>query len=201
MVDAIDLRFTEDLADLAVEALRGFQVVPERLLDDDPSPAAVVKLVIQPGPPELGHDRGELRGLGGQVVEVVAAGPVFLVDLFQTRGQRVEALGIVEVESLVRDPLGERAPGVLIERLDAAELLERRPDLGPERLVVERPPTDGQQHELVRQQVGPPQLVESRDDLAMGEIACRPEQHQDRWVGDALEAKALAQDVGDRLRA
>ncbi len=201
VVDAIDLRLAEDLADLAVEPLRGVQVVPERLLDDDPPPAAVVMLVVEPDPPELGDELGELRGLGGEVVEVVAARPVFLVDLVEPRGQGVEALRVVEVESLVGDALGERAPGVLVERQDAAELLERLADLGPERLVVVRPPTDGQQHELVRQQVGPPQLVEGRDDLAMGEVAGRPEQDQDRRIRDALEAKALAQDVGGRLRA
>ncbi len=33
--------------------------------------------------------------------------------------------------------------------------------------------------ELVRQQVGPPQVVERRDDLAMGEVAGGAEQHED----------------------
>ena len=50
VVDAIDLRLAEDLADLAVEALGRLEVVAERLLDDDPPPAAVVALVIEARP-------------------------------------------------------------------------------------------------------------------------------------------------------
>ena len=55
VVDAIDLRLAEDLADLAVEPLRRLEVVTERLLDDDPPPAAVVVLVVESDPPELGR--------------------------------------------------------------------------------------------------------------------------------------------------
>ena len=132
---------------------------------------------------------------------MVAARPVLVVDVGESLDQAIEARRIVEIQSLIGDVLCERAPGVLVERLDAAETLERLVDLGPERLIVVWPSTDGQQHELVRQEVGPPQLVEGRDDLAMGEIAGGPEQDQDRRVRDALQPKPFAQDVGDRLRA
>ena len=83
VVDAIDLRLAEDLADLAVEPLGRIEVVPERLLDDDPPPAAVVVLVIEPDPAELGHDVGELRRLRREVEQPVAAGPALLVDLVE----------------------------------------------------------------------------------------------------------------------
>ena len=80
VVDAVDLLLAEDLADLAVQPLRRLEIVAERLLDDDPPPAAVVPLVVEPDPPEPGDDAGELRGLDGQIEQVVAAGPVLLVD-------------------------------------------------------------------------------------------------------------------------
>ena len=51
----------------------------------------------------------------------------------------------------------------------------------------------------MREQVGPPQLVDGRDDLAVGEVAGRPEQDDDRRVRHALEPQALAQDVLGRL--
>ena len=51
------------------------------------------------------------------------------------------------------------------------------------------------------QQVRPPQVVDRRDDLAVGEVAGRPEQDEDRRVRHALQAQALAQDVLDRLGA
>ena len=76
VVDAIDLRLAEDLADLAVEPLRGLEVVAERLLDDDPPPAAVMALVVEPDAAELADDLGELGRLGGEVEEPVAAGAV-----------------------------------------------------------------------------------------------------------------------------
>jgi hypothetical protein len=53
----------------------------------------------------------------------------------------------------------------------------------------------------VRQQVRAPQVIERRHDLAVGEIAGRSEKYEDRRIRDALEAQALTQDVGDRLRA
>ena len=91
VVDAVDLRLAEDLADLAVEPLGRLEVVAERLLDDDPPPAAVVLLVVEPAPPELADDLGELRRLGREVEEVVAARPVLEVDLVEPLGQAVEA--------------------------------------------------------------------------------------------------------------
>ena len=62
VVDAVDLRLVEDLADLAVEPLRRLEVVPERLLDDDPRPAAVVPLVVEADAAELGDDLRERDG-------------------------------------------------------------------------------------------------------------------------------------------
>ena len=145
---------------------------------------------------------GELRGLGGEVVEVVAARPVLLVDLRRAAwpGYRSPSDRRSRVARSVMRSANERQASSSsgLTRLNCSSDVA---DLGPERLVVVRPPADGEQHELVRQQVGPPQLVEGRDDLAMGEVAGRPEQDQDRRIRDALEAEALAQDVGDRLRA
>ena len=124
VVDAVDLRFAEDLADLAIEPLRGIEVVPERLLDDDPPPAAVVPLVIEPDPTELGHDLRELRRLRREVVQAVAAGTLLLVDVVEARREDVETGRIGEVAAVVADPLAERAPDGLVDREHAAVLLE-----------------------------------------------------------------------------
>ena len=92
-------------------------------------------------------------------------------------------------------------PGRFVERQHAAELLERGPDLRAERVVVVLAPADGEDDELVRQQVRPPQLVERGQDLAVGEVAGRTEQDEDRRIRHALQAQALAQDVLRGLRA
>ncbi len=105
VVDAVDLRLAEDLADLAVEPLRRLEVVPERLLDDDPPPAAVVVLVVQPDPPELRDDLGELRRLRGEVEQPVPARAVLLVERVAGVGEDLEAGRVGEVEAEVADPL------------------------------------------------------------------------------------------------
>ena len=198
VVDAVDLRLAEDLADLPVEPPGRIGVVPERLLDDDPPPAAVVVLVIEPGAAELAGDLGELRGLGRQVVQPVAPGPALLVEPVEAGGQRVEAGRIGEVEVLVADPPGERRPGILLDRQDAAELVQRAANVCAERFVVVRSPADRQEDELVRQQVRAPQLEERRDHLSVGEVAGAAEQDEDGRVRDALEPEALAEDVLER---
>ncbi len=80
VIDPVDLRLAEDLADLAVQADRRDQVVAERLLDDDPPPAALVVLVVEADPAQLADDLGERRRLRREVVEVVATGVLVLVD-------------------------------------------------------------------------------------------------------------------------
>ncbi len=200
MVDAVDLRLAEDLADLAVELLGRLEVVAERLLDDHPTPAAVVALVVQPDPPELADELGELRGLRREVVEPIAPRALGVVELVEPRRERLETIRVVEIEPVIADRLPERLPGGLVERQGPTELLQRRPDLVAERVVVERSAPDRQQHEFVRQQVRPPQVVHRRDDLAMGQVAGRPEQDEDRGIRHALQAQALAEDVRRRLR-
>src|ERR1700733_1557222 len=49
VIDAEDLVFVEDLVDLVVESSGGFEVVAERLLDDDTDPVFAVATVAGPG--------------------------------------------------------------------------------------------------------------------------------------------------------
>ena len=125
VVDAVDLPLAEDLADLAVEADRRLEVVAERLLDDDPPPAALVALVVEARPAQLGDDLGERRRLRREVEEPVAAGALLLVDLVEALGEAVVTRGVGEVAAVVDDPLGELVPRVVVDGLDAAVLVER----------------------------------------------------------------------------
>jgi hypothetical protein len=195
VIDPVDLRLPEDLADLAVQADRRVEVVAERLLDDDPAPAALVPLVIQADPAELGDDLGELRRLRREVVEVVARRALLAVDRLEGRDQLVEARRVGEVAALVADPRREESPGRLVEREDPRELLERLSVLGPKGVIVVVPSADRQDDELVGQEIRPPELVEGRDHLAMSEVAGRPEQDQGAGVGHALEAEPPAKRV------
>ena len=197
VIDPVDLRLAEDLADLAVEPDRRVEVVAERLLDDDPPPAALVPLVVEPDPAQLGDDLGELptagsRGSRGGCRGCSARGR-------SPRGvlaSRSKPAASAKSQRSVADPRRERPPGGLVERQDPRVLLERRPVLGPEgRRRRTRAGRCARSDELVRQEVRPPQLVQRRNDLAVGEVAGRPEQDEDARVRDALEAEALAERV------
>ena len=199
VVDAVDLRLAEDPEHLAVELLRRVEVPPERLLDDDPPPPAVVLLVVQPAAPELLDDLGKGRGLRRQVEQDVVPGRHLLVHRLEALGHRVEEIVVREVALDVGDPRQEVPLHVGLE-LDPAVDVERAGDVLPERLVVERPPPDGEEGPVGRQEVGPPELGQRREDLAVREVAGRPEQDHDVRVRHALQAEALPQRVDVAVR-
>ena len=101
---------------------------------------------------------------------------------------------------VVDDPLRELRPDGFVDREDPAVLVERGAVVGPDRVVLERAAAEPDEHELVGQEVRAPELVEGRDDLAMREVARRPEEHERGRVGHALEAQALPQRVVEGLR-
>ena len=199
VVDPVDLLLAEDLAHFAVEADRRLEVAPERLLDDDPAPAAAVHLVVEAGPAELADDLREGRRLRREVVEAVAGGPLLLVVRVEVGAQVRVRGGIVEVGLEIGDPLRERIPDLRVERQHPAVLVERGLDLGPERSVGVRPPADRHEHELVGQQVRPPELEQGRDDLAVGQVAGPAEEDEHERVGHPLEAQAFAERVLEAL--
>ena len=59
VVDAVDLTFAEDFANLSVELHCGIKVATEGLLDDDASPATLTRLVIEPCSAETANDLWE----------------------------------------------------------------------------------------------------------------------------------------------
>ena len=194
VVDAVDLRLAEDAEHLAVELLRGVEVAPERLLDDDPAPPAVVLLVVEAAPTELADDLRERRRLGRQVEQQVGARLVLQVHPLETLRERVEGGVVAEVAPVVRDPLEELALHLRLE-LDPAVGVERPGDVLAERRVVVRPPPDGEEPPVGGQEVRPPELGERREDLAVGQVAGRPEQDDDVGIRHPLEAEALPQRV------
>ena len=200
MVDAVDLRLAEDAAHFLVQPVGRFEIVAEWLLDDDPPPTRAVDLMVEPDAAQLGHDLGERRRLRREVVEAVAARAVLAVHVVESPRQLVEPFRIVEVAALIGHSVTECLPGGLVEGQDPRVLFECSADLLAERFVVVGPAADRQQHELVGQQVRPPQLVERGDDLAMSQVAGGTEQGNDGRIRDALQPKAIAERVLHRAR-
>ena len=186
VVDAEDVPGGEDVVDQVVELLGRRQVVPERLLDDDPAPAARLAVVGHAGALHLLEHGREGGRRDRQVERRVALRAVRAVELAQRVGERVEGVVVVEAARQELDRLGEPRPGRLAE-LGARALL--RGGAG-ERLEVAVTPVaarEAEQHEARRQQTTVREVVHRRDELLLGQVAGHAEDHQHARVGHPWE--------------
>jgi hypothetical protein len=109
VIDAEDLLLGEVLLQGRVQLQRRLQVAAEGFLHHDARPAAPF-LAGDARPADVGGDGHVLRRRDRQVEQPVAAGPVFLVQLFQVLRQAlVVGRGVVH-NRLVVDPAGEILP-------------------------------------------------------------------------------------------
>jgi hypothetical protein len=105
----------EDRVDQRVEFARGFEVVPERLLDDDPPPAAAFGVVGHLRARHLvEHDREGGRR-DRQVERGVALDAVGVLELDQLGRERVECVVVVERAGQEAQRVGDPPPDVLAE--------------------------------------------------------------------------------------
>ena len=161
---------------ISLSSIADCQVVPERLLDDDPPPLVAV-LGREAGPGELlAHHRERRRG-DGQVERVVAAGAADPVEVLDGLLQAVERLVVAEAARHEPEPLGEAVPHVLPERR-AGVLADGVVDDLAEVLRV--PVTAGEpgQREARRQEAAVGQVVDRRHQLLARQVAGHPEDHQ-----------------------
>ena len=146
-----------------------FEVVPERLLDDDAPPAAVVG-AGQAAALELLADRREEGRRDGQVERLVAAGAPLGLEGVHRLGQQVEGRRVVEDAGHEAEALGEGAPHVLAERR-AGVLLDGLVDDLAEVLVGPVAPREADEREARRQQTPVGEVVDGRHELLAGEVA------------------------------
>jgi hypothetical protein len=172
--------------DLRVELTRGLQVVPERLLDDDPPPATTLAVVGHLGARHLFQHGRERGRWDGEVERRVALDAVTVLELDELRGEGVERRVVVEGAGQEAQRVGDAPPDVLAElgagmllRSFAGELLE----------LTRRPVATGEaeQYESRRQQAAVAEVVDSGDQLLAGEVAGHPEHDEGAGVGDAGE--------------
>ena len=72
MVDPVDLVGPKKAQEIAIKGQRTGQVVPERLLDDDPRPGTFLLAPDQPGAGQAFHDGTEKFRIGCQVEQAIA---------------------------------------------------------------------------------------------------------------------------------
>jgi hypothetical protein len=183
MVDPINLIFAERLQDFGVERPGRIEVVAERLLDNDPAPAALA-LFGKPCGAEAGNRRAEQTIGYRKVEEIIARGPGCLVQFGQTFAEAPIGLRILQIAREVRHPIGEPAPRILVNVIDAK--------LGPaprDRLVHHlgqalgpicgrsRRRANSNKPELSGQTLGAHQVIECRHQQAFGQVAAGTEDH------------------------
>src|SRR5260370_20561105 len=120
VVDAVNLIFFGNLAQLLVESFGRFQVVTEGLFDNDPAPV-LAGLLHQSRGRELLHDGPEIIGGGGQIIEVVLLGGVIAINLGQEILQlRIKLLVVeiaLEIIKAAREALPQRGVNLLLTLL------------------------------------------------------------------------------------
>ncbi|OPZ56714.1 MAG: hypothetical protein BWY91_00131 [bacterium ADurb.BinA028] len=172
----------EDRLDDGVELPRRGQVVPERLLDDDPPPRPTVR-ARQARPVQLAAYLGEEARRDGEVEGEVApraTGPLEVVD---GRSEGVEGTVVVEGARHEPDALGQGAPYVLAEG-GAGMLTDGVVDDLAEVLVGPVAPREPDEAEPGRQQAAVGQVVDGRHELLAGQVAGYPEEHEAARAGD-----------------
>src|SRR5262249_26785447 len=100
----------------------------------------------------------------------------------------LEGARLVEVGLAVVDALAQPAP-VLLRHLVGRELLDVVVELLAIAVVVHRGAREADDRELLRQQPLALEVVERRDELALGQVAAGAEDH-DRAGADALRVRA-----------
>src|SRR5439155_20681498 len=132
VVDSVDLGFPEDLADLPIELSSGADVRAERLLDDNPHPAALAVAPFfarlrQSRRPQLLDDLRVESGRDREVDEAVSRRSAIAVDAVEPLGQVGVGVGVTELTGVILDPPAERLPDRWLHRSVTAVLVDPLP--------------------------------------------------------------------------
>jgi hypothetical protein len=133
---------------------------------------------------EVFDDVGEVLRRGCEVEEAVPPGAELRIDLGEHTLQRVVAGGIIEVHRMIVDAFHERVElgVVLVDTAAADDSLFHIFGKG----LLERPPGDADNREVLREKPGLLQVIERGQQLAFGEIARCAEDDNDAGVRRAL---------------
>jgi hypothetical protein len=192
VVDAEDLGLVEDRQHFAVELERLLQARAERLLDHHAHLGVLVPL--EPVLAELANDHREELRRGGEVEDAVERDARLLVELAQLAVEATVDGVVVEGSGHVAHLLQQLVEHLLV-RLPARVLRDRLAGHLAVVLVRDVRARDGDQVEALGQRALVREVVDGRQELALGEVARAAEYHERRRVDrEALEA--LDQRVG-----
>jgi hypothetical protein len=130
VIDAERLPLAEDLRDLLVQRLGRLEVPAERLLDDEPRPGAAVHGIHEARVTQVLHHGRDRRRRHREIEKPVARSIALLLQRLEAGLEVRQVLGHREVASEEVEARLEGRPFLLVERLDAGELRDRRLHLG-----------------------------------------------------------------------
>ena len=176
VVNAEDLLLVKDRVHVPVQRPRALQVVPKRLLNHHPNRALVrvCHLVCA----QVLDNRREILRRSRQIKQPVAANAVGRSQRIQLALQSVIACRVVKVHGKVVH-LRQEACQLRIRRIHIAKLQNPLAHIRG-KFVANRPPRHAQNHQLLRQQSHLLQMEERRQQLALGQVARRAKNHQNR---------------------
>jgi hypothetical protein len=190
VIDSEDGVALEDGRHFGFQLPCGRQVAAERLLDDDPAPRGVDRLVDHPVLLELRDGGVEELRRDRQVIDMVALGALRIVQLLEGGLQHFEGLVIGKVtaddpHALVQlgpDFLAEGRPGMILDGLPGVvgEVF-RRP-------VASR---EADESESGGQEAPIGQVVDRRKELLASQIAGHPEHDEGAWPCNAGQPAIL----------
>ncbi len=180
VIDAEDILFGKGTLERAVQFLGALEVRAKRLLDDQAMTCAI-GAAGQPGGGEVLRGLAEVLGRGRQVEEVILADLGALRQHLQLLRQAFVGLDIVQFSLEVVDARRQLLPDGVIDRLRVGELQQRLAQILAELVVGLGATGESDDREIIRQEVILGQVIEGRNDLAVGEIARGPEDDRYGW--------------------
>src|SRR5882724_4369371 len=109
MIDAVDLIFFQYTLNLAIQGLGRLQIVPERFLDHNASPAPLL-LVRQSGGSKVLDNLPKKLRRRRQIKHVIASGLDLPIEIAEPSGKGGIGARIRKLSALIEEPLREPLP-------------------------------------------------------------------------------------------
>ena len=186
VVDAVDLRFREVLAEVFVECPRAREVAAERLFDDDPPPG-LGSLLGEAGRAELVHDLREQRRRDRQIKQHVARELPGRLRLRDFCLQLLEGFDVVEIPLEIVAAFAEIVPLGILDRA-GGKLLDVRGGFCAVALVVAPGHRHADHGKILREKAKDLEVVKRGEELPFCQVSRRAEDDNRAGIPGAVVA-------------
>jgi hypothetical protein len=192
MIDTVDLIVADYGEKRRIQGARRFEIVAERLLDDDAAPMTV-RFIEQAAGRQMLYDRQKELGRGGEVKQTVAAQALRPVHFFENGVQPLPSGCGLEIRRDVAQPGGQPADGLEVATA-AARLPEVVCHCFADSLLAEIRKGKTGQGEMFGEQTVRREIVDCGHEKPLRQVARNSEDHH-RARSCAL--RAMSPDLAD----